>query len=374
MLSPNDRLSHRELMRRYDLVRAKMNEKNLDLLLISGIRFVAGAGYLRYLTNWAEPFGGEVLLFPQKGTPTFLARTAERAYLVKNLLGLESVTGSSATKVAEMVRRTGFRQVGICGLNTMVAKFYVELTGELPDVEFVESSDVLDEIRMLKSDEELKWVEKSANLSDIAFQAFSSLVRDGCSEFEVFVEVEHIVKRLGAENTYFMMAADPRPVPKFLDLAFDKYSKGDLILFNAEIAGPGGYFSQLVRTLSLGTPSEEAQKAFSVCSEALQSGESLLKPGRKTTQVYRSIRSTIEQGCHEMGLHPGHSQGLDIFERPILDGKDDVELKPGMVIVLHPHVLMPSGGGIWIGETFVITLDGYRRLQESRRDLMVLHG
>jgi Xaa-Pro aminopeptidase len=199
-------------------------------------------------------------------------------------------------------------------------------------------------------------------------------VRDGCSEFEVFVEVEHIVKRLGAENTYFMMAADPRPVPKFLDLAFDKYSKGDLILFNAEIAGPGGYFSQLVRTLSLGTPSEEAQKAFSVCSEALQSGESLLKPGRKTTQVYRSIRSTIEQGCHEMGLHPGHSQGLDIFERPILDGKDDVELKPGMVIVLHPHVLMPSGGGIWIGETFVITLDGYRRLQESRRDLMVLHG
>ena len=43
---------------------------------------------------------------------------------------------------------------------------------------------------------------------------------------------------------------------------------------------------------------------------------------------------------------------------PILDEKDDVELKPNMIIVLHPHVLMPSGGGIWISETFAIKSSG----------------
>ena len=79
MLSPQERLSQQELQRRHDLVRKRMKEKNLELLLVSGIRFVAAAGYLRYLTNWAEPFGGEVFIFPRNEPSIFLARTAERA-------------------------------------------------------------------------------------------------------------------------------------------------------------------------------------------------------------------------------------------------------------------------------------------------------
>ncbi len=71
MLKPRDRLSEKELQRRHGVVRARMKEKGLEALLVSGIRFVAATGYLRYLTNWAEPFGGEVLIFPQKGAPTF---------------------------------------------------------------------------------------------------------------------------------------------------------------------------------------------------------------------------------------------------------------------------------------------------------------
>jgi Xaa-Pro aminopeptidase len=372
VLPPKERLSQKELERRYDIVRSKMKEKGLEVLLVSGIRFVVATGYLRYLTNWAEPFAGEVLVFPRVGAPTLLTRTVERSHVVKEFLGLHAVAGSTAADVAEVLEKIGYKQVGICGLKTMLAEFYVQLTAALPDVEFLDMSTILDEVRMVKSEEELGWIRKSANLTDVAFQVFASLVRAGRSESAAFVQVEHIVKELGAENTYFMMSADPKPVAKFLDMAFDTYELGDIVLFNAEVSGPGGYYTQLERTLSLGEPTKEAEDAYSVCLEALDKGTSLLLPGQKASDVYRTIVSAIENAGYKMGLHPGHSQGLDIFERPLIDAKEEIALDAGMVIVLHPHVLLPSGGGVWIGETFVITKDGPRPLQTSGREIKVI--
>ncbi|HEY4773286.1 MAG TPA: Xaa-Pro peptidase family protein [Xanthobacteraceae bacterium] len=372
MIAARDRISQAELRRRHDLVRTKMKERGLDVLLVSGVRFVAAAGYLRYLTNWAEPFGGEILVFPAKGEPRFLARTAERSLLVKQYLGLQASAGSTAAHAAAMVKAMGWARVGLCSVKTMFAEFYLQLTAALPGATLVEAGDILDEARMIKSEEELGWVRQSAHLTDVAFEAFSKLVRPGRCEADVFIEIDHLLRQLGAENTYFMMAADPHPVAKFLDLAADTYEPGDVVLFNAEVAGPGGYFTQLERTLCVGPATPEVEAAYGVCLKAENTALALLRPGVKASEVFRAIVSAIEGAGHRMGLHPGHSQGLDIFERPLIDDKEEAELAAGMIIVIHPHVLMPSGGGVWIGNTFLITSEGPRPLQESARALTII--
>jgi Xaa-Pro aminopeptidase len=372
VLTPNERISPQELERRYGVVRAKMRERNLEVLLVSGFRFVAATGYLRYLTNWAEPFQGEVFIFPLEGTPTFLARTSERVLVMKQFLGLEAITGSTGAQTAQVLKKMGLKRVGLCGLKTMIAEFYLQLTRALPDVEFVEASEILDAARMIKSEEEIGWIRKSANLTDVAFQVFASLARPGRTEAEVFVEVDAVVKRLGAETTYFMMSADPHPVAKFLDLASDTYKPGDIILFNAEVQGPGGYYTQLERTLSVGRPTEEAEAAYAACLAVQDRAIAMLRPGTKTRDIYQTIIAGIEESGYKMGLHPGHSQGLDIFERPLIDANEEVELAANMVIVLHPHVLLPSGGGVWIGDTFLVTKEGVRPLQTSTKDLRVI--
>jgi Xaa-Pro aminopeptidase len=372
MVPPQERISQQELQRRYDIVRRGMKEKGLEALLVSGFRFVAATGYLRYLTNWAEPFQGEVCIVPLEGAPTVLARTGERALVMKQFLGLEAITGSTGAQTAQVLKKMGCKRVGLCGLKTMIAEFYVQLTTALPDVEFVEASEILDEARWIKSEEELQWIRKSAELSDIAFQVFSSLVRPGRREDDVFIEVEHAVKQRGAENTYFMMSADPKPVAKFLDLAFDTYEQGDVVLFNAELSGPGGYYTQLERTFYLGKPTKEVEAAYAVCLAAQDRAKAMLRPGTKARDIFRAIVSTIEESGHKMGLHPGHSQGLDIFERPLIDANEETELAANMIIVLHPHVLLPSGGGVWIGETFLVTENGPQALQASARDLKII--
>lgn len=374
MLTPSERLSKTERLRRYAALRAGMQQRNLDLLLVSGIRFVAGTGYLRYLSNWAEPFAGEALVFPREGEPLFLARTGERAMLVKDLLGVQSSVGSTGMHAAAALKKTGCKRIGLCGMKTMLAEFYVQLTTALPDVEFVEVSDLLDDVRMVKSAEEMRLVRKSAKLSDIAFDVFTMLAAPGRVEADVFVEIDHVLKKLGAETTYFMMSADPHPVTKFVDLAFDTYAKGDLVLFNTEVQGPGGYYTQLQRTVSIGEPTEEARAAYAVCLAALNRASGMLRPGCKAQDLHRVIGEVIRAGGFEMGLHPGHSQGLDIFERPLVAPNETAELRAGMIMVLHPHVLMPSGGGVWIGETYQVTDDGPIELQTSSKDLYVIEA
>lgn len=360
--------------RRFGVVRAKMKERNLEVLLVSGFRFVAATGYLRYLTNWAEPFQGEVCIVPLEGPPTVLVRTGERALVMKKFLGLDALTGSTGAQIAQVLRKMGCKRVGLCSLKTMIAEFYLQMTAALPGVEFVDASSVLDEARWIKSEEELHLVRESANLSDLAFQVFSSLVRPGRREDEVFVEVDHALKQRGAETTYFMMSADPKPVAKFLDLASDTYQEGDIVLFNVEVQGPGGYYTQLERTFYLGSPTKEVEAAYAACLAVQEKAKALLRPGTKAKDIFSTIVTGIEESGHKMGLHPGHSQGLDIFERPLIDANEDVELQPNMIIVLHPHVLLPSGGGVWIGETFLVTKDGPVPLQKSDRDLNVIGG
>ena len=371
-MKPSERISPGELERRYAAVRARMRERGLEVLLVSGIRFVAAAGYLRYLTNWAEPFGGEVLIFPAQGDPTFMARTSERTILLKEYLGINSMTGCTGAQVAQAVKDMGFKKVGLCGLRTMVAEFYVQLSQALPGVELVEAADLLDEVRMIKSEEELRLVRKSANLTDIACQMFAAMVRPGRREAEVFVELDHLMKRLGAETTYFMMSADPKPVAKFLDLATDTYEAGDIVLFNAEVQGPGGYYTQLERTFCLGEPNEEVKTAYAVCRQAEERAVQMLRPGTKVAELHDVIGQVISQSGHKSGLHAGHSQGLDIFERPLLIPGEQTELAPGMIIVLHPHVLLPSGGGVWIGDTYQVTDGEPVGLQLSGKELGVI--
>jgi Xaa-Pro aminopeptidase len=43
-----------------------------------------------------------------------------------------------------------------------------------------------------------------------------------------------------------------------------------------------------------------------------------------------------------------------------------------MIIVLHPHVFLPTEGGVWIGETSIVTNDGPRSLLASVKSLKIV--
>ena len=376
--SVKERVSDKEMARRHEAVRALMKERGIDLLLVAGNGFIGSRGYLRYLTNW-QPLFSEYYLLPIEAPPVFFARHKVRAQLMRELFDIdvrhpEEVARPSppAALIAQEIK--GFRPtlLGLAGLDTMNADFFHQLMKELPNLAWTDASAILDKVRMVKSDEEIAWVQRSAEAGERGWEVFCQHVRPGQREARAFAEVEYAVRLMGAVATFFMMTSDPHPVPKFLDLACDEYREGDIAFFNCELAGPGGYFTQIVRTVFLGHPSQEVVDASRTCQAALEAGWKELRPGRRACDIYHAIKEVITASGLRMDLHPGHSQGLDIFERPYISPSDITEIQPNMVIVIHPHLVTPSGVGIWMGDTFITTEGKARRLHKAPQDLKVI--
>ena len=59
----------------------------------------------------------------------------------------------------------------------------------------------------------------------------------------------------------------------------------------------------------------------------------------------------------------GHGLGLDLVERPRVEPSEDTILAPGMVIVVHPQLVLPAGKGtIWLADTYLVTDSGAESL------------
>ncbi len=396
MLLPtvDERMSREELARRHRMVRSEMGRVGLDALLISGTGMMTQRGHLRYMTNWCQPLFEEYFYFPLEGEPLYFSRYVNRANVQSKALGLKTVypefgiglkesskedhgktTATIPGKmVASFIRKQSIKRLGLCGPEAMSASFYVEFIENLKDhpIQIEVASEMLSRQRMIKSQEEQVWLQRAGEVADVGFDVYRGVAAVGRREFEVFSEVEHVQRLAGAECTFYTMAAGHEPFQKYHDMAYETYAAGDLAFFNTEAAGPGGYFTQLARTLTFGEPSEEIKRAYDHLLEAFDAGIDALKPGNKTCDVYNAIVGVAGKLGYKLSQHPGHSQGLDIFEPPIISAHDVTVLEPGMMIVLHPRLRTPSGRQVWIGESFLINNNGCQRLHKSSRELVVL--
>jgi Xaa-Pro aminopeptidase len=239
------------MSRRYSEIRESMRGRSLDLLLISGNSQLSQRGHLRYLTNWAQWLFEEYALFPLKGELVYFSRYALRAELVKSFCRIKDVRfpqygqhglgNIPAQQISEIIQGLHLSKIGIVGFETMSAEFYRTLVENLPGLPMESASDILQKVRMVKSNEELRFVQLSARLCDRACRIFSDSLHPGRKEFEVLTDVDSEVKRRGAEDTFYMTGSGKYPLIKFYNMANRTYQKEDLVIFNVELAGPGGY-------------------------------------------------------------------------------------------------------------------------------------
>lgn len=388
-----ERITAAEMQRRHAATRAAMAQRHLDALLVAGQGPHIKLGHLRYLTNFCQPLFEEYFLLPLKGEPIYFSRYTLRRNLQRKLLGLnarcpEYGSGLEQAKaspgsltsnippafVVAGIREVGARRVGICGPECMAGDFYVALLEELraADIHFETASDILWKLRMIKSPEEQRWLRESVRVASLGFEVFKGVIAPGRREYEVFAEVEHAQQSAGAECAFYMMARGAEPLLKFPDLAYEPYEKGDLVFFNTETAGPGGYYTQLIRTLVLGEADAEYRQTHEVAREAQAVAARKLVPGNRMCDVYDAyVAFTEKHGYDTRNHHPGHGQGLDVFEAPLVSPHDETVIQPGMMITIHPGLLTPSGTRkVWTGDSYIVTAQGAELLYATSNELV----
>ncbi len=154
------------------------------------------------------------------------------------------------------------------------------------------------------------------------------------------------------------MAIRPHREPMGMDLVM---TEGDLVICDATVAGPGGYYSDFARTFCHGTPSQADKDRYAEGYATLQEAMGLVRPGPCTPLFERFGKDSTSR---LPGLDGFHGVGMCIYEAPWLRGFDPPEynltLEENMIIALeinhHPvkleHLLRVTADGAEILSTY----------------------
>ncbi|MFQ5911573.1 MAG: M24 family metallopeptidase [Nitrospinota bacterium] len=393
-------LSLAERDRRWAGLREAMGRRGLDCLLVWGTdRFYAlGTANLRYLTHIAAKQG--ICCFPRRGDPVAFVENIHMyhpypPYLLSQdwVAEVRPLTGIDA--LAGVVRDLGQARgrLGIVGYGSALQQHiiayqeYEALREALPGAELVDATDVLDELRLIKSPEEIALLERSGRLAAAMVEALLAAARPGVRECEVYAEMVRAHIAAGGEPYIFcFFSADPvdtceryllhaRPQP--LAPTTRPLRAGDLVLTEFH-ASCGGYLTGVEFSAFVGPPPGELARVHAVAVESLQSGVERLRPGAPLREVWEAFRRPVQEAGMdyiECGFH-GHGLGSPEFptvvykpEEPVLSGRglEAFTLRAGMVLALNIDINDPhwrKDVGIMLGDTVVVGEDGPRRLAE----------
>jgi Xaa-Pro dipeptidase len=210
----------------------------------------------------------------------------------------------------------------------------------LPNVEFVDASDLIMEQRMIKSKFEQdivrELVDKVCRVVEKSIRAF----KPGMTERDLhrmfwlgFVE-EGIHEDPMAGR--YMMSGPGRYDAFIMGPSNTPLNKGDTLFIDG---GPRykGYFCDIQRNICIGKPSEVIKKLHRISVDATEAALEVVKPGAKASDVYFAAKKALKKADsrYEMSFFAGHSIGFYTHELPYLDEKTDLELKPGMYLAVE---------------------------------------
>jgi Xaa-Pro aminopeptidase len=146
--------------------------------------------------------------------------------------------------------------------------------------------------------------------------------------------------------------------------------RGDVLVSGAG-ADIDGYRSELERTMIVGEPTREQERAFSAMLALQSRALEIMAPGITAGEVELATVTLAEELEAQDGLrhHVGHSIGLEGHEAPFLDRGDEAVLEPGMVFTVEPGVYVKDLGGFRHSDTVVITETGCRVMTDYPREL-----
>ncbi|BBW95636.1 M24 family metallopeptidase [Geobacillus icigianus] len=353
-------------MEKLEKLRKLLQEHGIDGLLVTN-------GYnRRYLTGFTGTAG--VALVSCDGAVLITDfRYVEQA--TKQADGFEVVehSGPIVKEIAHQVKRLGINRLGFEQENVTYAahQTYQEAIG----AELVPTSSLVEKLRLIKSEAEIKIVKEAAAIADAAFAHILSFIRPGVTEIEVANELEFFMRKQGASSSSFdtIVASGYRSALPHGVASEKTIERGELVTLDFG-AYYKGYCSDLTRTVAVGDISAELRTIYEVVLEAQRRGMAGLKAGITGKEADALTRDYIrEKGYGDyFGHSTGHGIGLEIHEGPTLSFRSDAVLEPGMIVTVEPGIYIPGLGGVRIEDDTVITADGNEALTHSPKELIIL--
>jgi Xaa-Pro aminopeptidase len=242
----------------------------------------------------------------------------------------------------------------------------------LSKAKFVDGRDIVDNLRLVKSSQEIRLLKESARWSEVAHDILLENAKSGVHDTLAAVKSSYealakMLRKLGQRYVQLRIALSPvvvgfrgqvgtgSAIPHAV-YTKDKIRKGDVLVTEAGVE-VAGYTAELERTVIVGKPSAKAKKYFEVMTQAQDAALHEFRPGIPCSRVDEAARKSVEASGLGDALrhHTGHGIGLDGHEPPWLDPGDRTIIRQGMVFSCEPGLYFPGYGGFRHSDTVEIT-------------------
>ena len=246
--------------------------------------------------------------------------------------------------------------------------------------EIEDQSELITKIRVIKSQEEIIYVKKSAELADRALDEAWKYTKAGASEAKILAEMQKAVLEGGGDypaNEYIIGSGHNALLCRYQSEKRILSNKDQLSI---EWAGTfKHYHSAMFRTIPIGKADPKHIKMHEACFEALKNCEKKLIPGNIVGEVFDVHAETFDNRGYKKarmnacGYSLGSTFSPNWMDWPMLYTGNPYIIQPGNVFFMH-MILMDSDSKLAmnLGETYLVTENGNERLGKQKLDLVVL--
>jgi Xaa-Pro dipeptidase len=384
MTAPFDRAEYASRLRR---TRAAMRDAGLDALLVfhqEHMFYLAGYDQIGY---WVY----QVLIVPAADEPmTAVVRKVDELLvrdggIVEDVrVWLDDATRDPAEQTADVLAARGLlrgRRLGIERKSHALLPYYYDLLrAALADAELVDASDLITELRVVKSPAEIAYMRRAGEVMDAGVRAAWETLRPGVRECDVHAAVAAAMYRAGGEHPSVAppMGTGPRTLTQTHGAATTREVRaGDPFLL--EVGGcVRRYHAVCMRTASVGPPGDRTRSMHAAIRAATDAGLAAIRPGVPTSDVARIVHDTLARhGYSRRGQHVGYGIGLGYpptwIDSLRIKETDPHVLREGMTFLFHAGLLAPEGDVyVALGDPVLVTAVGYERLTRLSRELTVI--
>jgi Xaa-Pro aminopeptidase len=286
LISP---ISTAELERRWKAVRAAMVERGIDVLVMQNSNEFSG-GYVKWFTDLPSGNGTmTTVIFPKDDLMTVAApgpfgvdhkpppgdpvrRGVKRFLASPNFMGAAYTTALDNENVEKALAEFSGATIGLVAQGSIGHALADHLKrGKLGNAKYVDATELVDRIMVIKSDEEIALIRATAALQDRAMRAAFDAIKPGMRDIEVTAVAENYTRVAGAEYGLLMGASSPVGQAVMIQprhLQNRVIREGDQFVLLVETTGPGGFFCEIGRTCVLGKATQSMKDELAFAFEA----------------------------------------------------------------------------------------------------------
>ncbi|MBD3203890.1 M24 family metallopeptidase [Candidatus Woesearchaeota archaeon] len=242
-------------------------------------------------------------------------------------------------------------------------KLKKQLKGKYEDL-----SQICKDIRIKKSELELKYLKKACKITDDVFsRMLANFNFHKEIEIKNFIEIE--IKKQNADISFPPIAASGKnsSVPHYDKL--QRLKKGFLIMdFGAKYKG---YHADMTRTIYLGKPSKKEIEMYDLVLSVQEKCLEKINSEMKCSDLFEFAADEFGKYFEKFIHGLGHGVGLEIHEKPNIGPESDDVFHKNSVITIEPGLYFENRFGIRIEDTVLLD-DKVKRLTKSDKRLFVV--